>query len=410
MKVALDGSLLGARFSGVERSVAQLARHLPLVAGPDDQFVLFTSEAFDAYTERFHPDGFCHSPQLEVVKAPFDARSRTSRIWFQQVVLPRLVQSCGADLFHAPAYIAPALAPRPYVVTLYDLILYERPDCCTLSNRAYYRLFLPPGTRSAARVIVPSGATRRAVARYLPHLWERTVTIPLGVEPRFGQTTDGDAKIREQYRLPEHYLLWVGNVEPKKNLRVLLEALAILLRRGARPWPLVIAGQLSWGTEELRKLWLDLGLQRQVVFLGAVDDAELPAIYRGAGAFCFPSVAEGFGLPVAEAMAAGVPTLVSNSGALAETGGGAAMVLPHDSPAAWADGLERVIGDAALRETMRSQGLARAGELTWERCAEATLTTYAAALAAGEESDERAQSRFVFTRGAPTPPRHASPG
>ncbi len=387
MKVALDGSLLGARFSGVERSVAQLARNLPAAAGPDDRFILYVSRAFDRFCERFCPTGFCADERLEVRYAEFDAKSRASRIWWQQMVLPRTIHGDGVDLFHAPAYIAPALCPRPYVVTLYDLIQFERPELCTSTNRAYYSLALKPGVRGASAIIVPSAATRRAVARYLPALHERTVAVPLAAEARFAAPSDDDSRIREQHGLPEHYLLWVGNVEPKKNLGVLLGALS---RLPAETPTLVVAGLLSHGAGEARRQWLELGLQKKVRFLGHVADADLPAVYRGADLFCFPSVAEGFGLPVVEAMAAGVPVLVSDSGALPETGGEAALVLPAGDPAAWAEGIQRLLGDPELAETMRRRGRERAAGLTWERTARETVAVYAAVLQASEGEHERA--------------------
>ncbi|MBI2301082.1 MAG: glycosyltransferase family 4 protein [Armatimonadetes bacterium] len=346
--------------------------------GGRHEFLLFVGDRFDAYLERFHPDGFCDHPGLTIVRSGFDNGSRLRRIWWQQVVLPRLVHGSGAGVFHGPAYLVPAAMRTPSVLSLYDLLLYEAPQFCTRSNRWHYRLALPAGVRQAERVIVPSAYTRGAVGRWLLDAYSRTVVIPLGVEHRFAEPARLEFDLRERFRLPERFLLWVGNVEPKKNVPLLIDALLALRRRGEEVPCLVIAGSLSWGTNDLMRAFLASGLETRVVFLGRVRDEHLPALYQQAEAFVFPSLGEGFGLPVAEAMAAGVPVLVSDDGALPEVAGDAGLVLPARDPAAWADGIARVWHDVELRESLRARGRARAVGLSWERTAAATIAVYEA--------------------------------
>lgn len=394
MKIALDGSLLGARFSGVERSIALLLRHLPAAAGDRHHFVVFVGDAFDEYVERYGAEGL--DERLEIVRAGIDNRRRAARIAWQQVVLPRLVHACGADVFHGPGYLAPAAMPVATVVTLYDLLAFDHPEFCERYNRLHYRLALPAGLRRARKVIVPSAATRRSVARWFPAVYEDTVVVPLGVERRFAGPQDPELDVRERYRLPERYLLWVGNVEPKKNVGVLLAALAELRGQGVSVPTLVIAGQLSWGTNELMRRFLALGLEHHVVFLGRVEDAHLPALYREAAAFCFPSLAEGFGLPPLEAMAAGTPVVVSDRGALPEVVGNAGLVVPAEDVAGWAAAIVRVLEDEALRASLRARGRARALAYSWERTASATVRVYEEAAQLGGEDDyDHATGQFL---------------
>lgn len=382
MKIALDGSLLGARFSGVERSVAQLARHLPGAGGPADEVLLYVGTAFEAYCEQFHPDGFSDNPRLRVIQTGLDNTNRLARAWWQQVVLPRQARADEADVCHGPGYITAAMPGVPTVVTLYDLIYADSPSDCLPANRLHYQLAVPAGVRAASRVIVPSAAVRRAVATHLPEAYEKTVVVPLGVETRFGEPATLDFDLHQRYRLPEQYLLWVGNVEPKKNLGVLLDALVELNQHGGEVPKLVLAGRLSWGTNDLMRKFLASGLQDQVIFLGRVRDEHLPALYQGALGFLFPSRHEGFGLPPLEAMAAGVPTIVSDDPALSEVVGQAALIVPAGEPTAWAAAIERLAGDEPLRANLRAQGRARAALYHWEQTATATWQVYRAVASA----------------------------
>lgn len=393
MKIALDGSLLGARFSGVERSVGQLLQHLPEAAG-GHELVVFVGDAFDRYVEQYLPGGL--DPRLTIVRSRFDNTDRLGRVWWQQVVLPRLAQGCGAAVFHAPAYVASAWTGLPSVVTLYDLQALAQPELTGAANRLHYKLAVPAGVKRAARVIVPSDATRREVARYLPAAYERTVTIPLGVEARFGDTPDEtDAALRERHNLPESYLLWVGNVEAKKNLSVLLRALHLLRGRRVEVPKLVLAGELGQHSNDLMAEFLSAGLQGRVVFLGRVRDVELPALYRGARAFLFPSLTEGFGLPPLEAMASGVPVAVADRGALPEVAGRAALVVRATDPEAWAEAIGRLHEDEELRASLRARGRSVAAEYSWRRTAEATFKVYQAVAAEGADEYDPRSGRLL---------------
>jgi glycosyltransferase involved in cell wall biosynthesis len=243
------------------------------------------------------------------------------------------------------------------------------------------RLLLPGALRRAARVIAVSEATRaELLARYrLPA--EKVHVVPEAAAPHFAPPPPAEiARVRARYRLAGPYVLFVGLLEPKKNLGALLAAVARCRASGG--WGaarLALAGEAGWG-DGLPAHVSRLGLDDAVSFLGPVPDGELPALYAGAEAFVFPSLWEGFGLPVLEAMAAGAPVVASRRGALPEVAGDAA-VLTEPEPAPLAEALARVLGDAGLRERLRAAGLERARAFSWQRTAAETLAVYRAALA-----------------------------
>jgi glycosyltransferase involved in cell wall biosynthesis len=208
---------------------------------------------------------------------------------------------------------------------------------------------------------------------------ERVVVVPEAAAPHFGPPTPSMlAATRARFGLSRPYVLFVGFLEPKKNLGVLLEAVAALRRTGA--WgetELIVVGAPGWGPNPVARAQA-LGLADVVRFVGAVADAELPGLYGGALTFAFPSLWEGFGLPALEAMAAGAPVVASNRGALPEVTAGAALLV-DPAPQPLAEALEQLLTDPPLRERLRLAGLARAAQFSWERTARETLMVYRAA-------------------------------
>jgi glycosyltransferase involved in cell wall biosynthesis len=243
------------------------------------------------------------------------------------------------------------------------------------------RCLLGAALRRARRIIAVSDATRvELLARYrLPS--ERVVVVPEAAAAEFAPPGPAAlAAARDRYGLARPYVLFVGFLEPKKNLGTLLEAVARVRRRGGwGPTELLVVGAPGWGPDPAQRARA-LGLDGAVRFVGPVPDADLPALYAGALAFAFPSLWEGFGLPVLEAMATGAPVVASNRGALPEvTAGAALLVEPEAAPLA--EALERLLADRTLRERLRAAGLARAAAFSWERTAQETLAVYRAAVA-----------------------------
>jgi glycosyltransferase involved in cell wall biosynthesis len=263
---------------------------------------------------------------------------------------------------------------------VHDLVPLRLPALVPARHRWAVRCLLGGALRRARRVIAVSETTRaELLARYrLPAA--RIAVVPEAAGAEFAPPASRVlATARARYGLTRPYVLFVGFLEPKKNLATLLEAVARLERRGAwGPTELLIVGAPGWGLDPVPRVRA-LGLDGTVRFLGPAPDADLPALYAGALAFAFPSLWEGFGLPVLEAMAAGAPVVASNRGALPEITAGAA-ILADPEPEPFAEALGRLLGDPALRERLRAAGLLRAAEFSWERTARETLAVYRAAV------------------------------
>ncbi len=390
LRVAFDATLLGARFSGVERAVAHTLAALAATAPPQARLAAYVGERFDAYEAEFHPGGLDPTGRLALRRVPLDNANRLARLAWSQLSLARLARAAGDDLLHSPAYLCPLAGGLPRVLGLFDLIALDNPDLATRANRLNYGLWLPHCVRRAEAVVVPSEAVAEAVTRRWPAAAARLTVVPLGVEPRFAAAGEADvARVVERFRLPKRYVLWVGNVEPKKNVAVLLRAWSRAAELGLDLPQLVLAGALSWSSEGLCDDWLARGLQQQVRLLGRVADGDLPALYAGATAFAFPSLAEGFGLPPLEAMAAGVPVIAARIGALSEVVGEAGLLVPPDDADGWATALARVCDEPALAERLADAGRARAAEYSWERTARATWAVYAQVLGRKDEGMAR---------------------
>jgi glycosyltransferase involved in cell wall biosynthesis len=365
MRIGIDARLWGEPRSGIGRYTRALVEAL-LVLTPHDRLSL--------YLDRPAAD---LPPGAEARCVPWPQRL----VWTLWAA-PRDLARHPVDLFHGvTGFELPRCSAARLVTTVHDLIPLRFPHLVPRRHRWAVRLLLPGALRRAHRVIAVSHATRaELLARYrLPA--EKVVVVPEAAGSRFQPPATAEtARVLTRYRLDAPYVLFVGLLEPKKNLSGLLDAVARLRRRGA--WErlgLVMVGAAGWGTDDLPARATRLGLDGIVRFLGPVPDADLPALYAGARVFVFPSLWEGFGLPVLEAMAAGAPVVASRRGALPELVGEAAVLVEPDA-AALAEGLGQVLADGALREKLRTAGLARARAYSWERTASETLAVYHAAM------------------------------
>ncbi|MBK9711814.1 MAG: glycosyltransferase family 4 protein [Kouleothrix sp.] len=297
------------------------------------------------------------------------------------------------DTLFVPAHVLPLGAPLARrmrtVVTIHDMGYLHFPEAHTPAQRLYLRLSTAWSARAATRLIAISGATRDDLVRYAGARPEKIAVIHHGVSPRFRPVEDTAAieEAMRRYGIAGAYLLYVGTVQPRKNLARLIEAFAqtlqIVERRLQIDDPhlqsticnlqLVIAGKRGWLTEAIERRAAELGVADRVVFAGYVADDDLPALLSGALAFVFPSLYEGFGMPVLEAMACGAPVLAANTSSLPEVAGGAALLVDPADTGAIADGLARLSADAGLRADLRARGRERAAAFTWDRCAEQTL-------------------------------------
>lgn len=369
MRIGIDGMLLTPPFSGVERAILGTARCLAAAGRESYRLYLPAGGVQDP------PSG----PRFESAFVRIPARLQPIRILWEQFRLPLRLRRDGTDMLHAPGYLAPLRCRLPIVLTVYDLIALDFPGLCRTGNALNYRLLLPCSIRRAARIIVPSEATARDVRRRFPEAAPRLRVIPLGVSNAFRRVSDPQRlqEVRRRYRLPRTFVLFLGTLEPKKNVPRLLRVYHTLRCDGSIPHALVVAGAMGWDRHAIRATLRRTGLGPDTHFPGTVADADLPVLYSLAEAFFFPSLYEGFGFPVLEAMACGVPVVCSNRGALPELVADAAVcVNPQDVPG-MANALRNLLASGRRLDDLRRRGPARAAAYRWEDTAARTEACFA---------------------------------
>lgn len=348
--------------------------------GGDFRYVLFyaagtrsTPPPFQAHVQRL-----CAAfPHVRTVPIPLSPRLLTI-IW-QRLHLPLRVEyfTGRLDIVHAPDFVLPPTRART-MLTVHDLTFLLHPACFAPSLRRYLSQAVPRSLRRADLVLADSHATRSDVIRLLHVPPERCVVVYPGVSPRFCPLPASELEpVRQQLDLPPSFFLFVGTLEPRKNLVRLLEALALLAPGGEGPdtadEPLVVVGRKGWLYEEVFATIQRLRLEPRVHMLDFVDDEMLPSVYNLSRVFVYPSLYEGFGLPVAEALACGTPVVTSAVASLPEVAGDAAVLVnPHTSEAIAAG----IIQARREQERLRRAGPEQARRFTWEQSARSLREYY----------------------------------
>ncbi len=302
---------------------------------------------------------------------------RGPRLLGPQVVMPLRMRGDGAQLVHGPANSLPMFGfGLPGVVTIHDLAIYDHPEWFPAGQWFATRVVVPQSVRRARAIICPSIATKQAVVRHFEVDPQRCRVIPHGVETEFALPVSSliRAELTARYALPERYLLQVGTVQPRKNYATSLRALARIPVE--QRIPLLVIGGFGWKYDGVVDAVRELGLGPWVRFVGYAGIGELPGLYQMAQAVLFPSLDEGFGLPVLEAFAAGTPVVASNAGAIPEVAGDAALLCAPGDDATLARNLLRLLTDGPLRERQVAAGRARAALYTWSASAAAHRAVY----------------------------------
>lgn len=302
-------------------------------------------------------------------------RTLVRDLWWHQAGVERTARRVGADVLHLPAAVGPVRGRLPTVVTIHDLSVLHGPQDFRPWFRNYARVVIPRLARRAARVITVSETTRRDVMEHLGLPEERVVAVPNGVDGSWRQATS------RRDDLPPRYVLSVGTLEPRKNLVRLFEAVRLLGERPAtRDIVLIHAGGYGWLADDIVRAAHSPALRGRVRLLGYVTQEDITSLYGQARLLAYPSLFEGFGLPVLEAMACGCPVVTSDRSSLPEVAGDAAILVDPESVDAIAEGIRRVWEDDALAADFRARGLERARLFSWERTARLTADVYESVL------------------------------
>jgi len=325
------------------------------------------------YNDPIHVGRF---PAAKEIVLP--GKEALARLWREHVLLPLACKRERVDILHCPKSAIPYFSPCPVVVTLHDLIPLKHPETEKFAARMYWRLQIPIAARRSDFIITDSEHARREILEDFGCSPEKVKAIMLGFDASMSMvrgTADGDTILRK-YGLPPSYLLYVGTIQPRKNLDTLIRAFCTLRCSGSFDGKLVIVGRKGWLYEQLFVTIKELGLESEIIFTGFVPDEELPFIYDRAKVFLYLSLFEGFGLPPLEAMACGVPVITSNTTSLPEVVGDAGITVPPTDVNAVVTALTQVLSDALLAKKMQESGRNRARLFSWETSAQETITVY----------------------------------
>ncbi|HEY7699174.1 MAG TPA: glycosyltransferase family 1 protein, partial [Vicinamibacteria bacterium] len=370
MLLGFDATTIRGNKTGVGYYSARLLERLTATGGDDnpiDEILVLSNRELD----------FAEIPRCRFVD---DGRFPLRAVWMQ-AVLPFVLERVRPDLCHFTNFLGPYFTKTPYVVTFHDMTLELLPDCHTWKKRLLTRALSPEIARRARLIITPSSSAKRDLSRIFGIPEGKIRAIPHAPDGQFRpcRSRESLARLTARYGIRAPYLLYVGTLEPRKNLARAATAFSRISSR----YPdlrFYLAGDLGWRSKELLRSLQTLPNRERVARLGYVAEEDLPALYSNAEVFVYPSLYEGFGFPVIEAMACGAPVLTSSTSSLAEIAEGAALLVdPHDTGAI-AEAMDRALSDGGERESLRLAGLARARAFSWERTTRETLQVYEEAL------------------------------
>ena len=372
LNICLDISPMIHRKAGLGSYVSNLARQL-LAIDSNNNYSLFH---YGSQTPALVPSELNSLPRKQV---PCGARRWRLTVAARHLSGLNMDQSFkGVDVFHATEHLLPPFGTIRTVFTFHDAIYALFPQYHLPLNRLFLGLMMPRFLRQANAIIAVSECSKRDAMRLYSVDPARIHVIYEGVDPAFRPLDDSNelARVREKYGLPPRFILYFSTIEPRKNLKTLLDAFNTLLTRDRTIPDLVIAGRKGWLYEPVFAQVRLLGLESRVHFTDWVAPEDAPGLVNAAGLFAYPSLYEGFGLAPLEAMACGTPVICSNAASLPEVVGDAAILIDPRDVGGLAGALERVLSDSALSHELRAKGIAQAAKFSWERTARETLRVY----------------------------------
>lgn len=371
--IGINGRSMFRQLTGVQHYAREVTRELCLLESPDVNFTVFSG--------REGRDG--SEPGLPLKTSLMPAGSPIKGLMWEQTLLKRMAKKSGVDVLFNPANVAPLYPPVSSVVTIHDLAFLLFPEYFSRGFGAYYRAIIPRIASQASMVITDSESTRSDLESRLGVPGSKIAVIPLGVSPDFRRHIKKDEleAVRRRHNLPRKFFLSISSLEPRKNLKGLVDAYSILPDDTLAEHSLVLAGA---GNRVYADPGLSASLSRlsrgTVMTPGYMPSEDLPAVYRLATALVFPSLYEGFGLPVLEAMAASTPVITSNRSSLPEVAGHAAVLIDPESRKDLAAAMELVANDSGTRNLLIERGKKRAALFSWKKTAEQTLEVLRAAV------------------------------
>jgi len=373
MNILTNALLLNDRFSGMQYSTELL---LQAISHLNSSFT--DNNHIEVLISKDYAGNLNNKGNLRIKKLPFSTLNRSKRIRYENIGLPQYFAENKFNIYHATGNLLPFFSTIPSILTVHDLVPVDYPRYVPAETFLYYKLFLARSIHKAQRIIAVSHKVKEDIVRRFNIPESGIQVIYHGVEAQFKKVVDEQqlTAVIQKYSLPGRFLLFVGNLEPKKNLVRLIEAFIYLKKQFNIEHKLVIVGKRGWKYENIIRERKGEDMEGHILFTGYVERKDLPAIYSLCDLFVFPSLYEGFGLPVLEAMACGAPVLVSDQGALPEITG---HIYPRANAFDVKDIAAKIyllLKDQGVRAQNIAHGTDRAKYFSWEKTARETLDVY----------------------------------
>lgn len=364
MRIGIDASTIGTQ-GGPRTYVLNLIESL-LKIDKENEYVIF-------YNSKEHLGKF---PQAREVVVPFS--NPATRLFREHLLMAYHYKKERLDLVHNPKSAISILKPCKTVVTIFDLIPIMYPETEKWMARIYWKTQIPVAAHNADFVITSSEFAKKEIVSRYNISEDRIAVIPIAYNSycKPVESKTEMESVKEKYAIPDKYILYVGTIQPRKNIALLIKAYASLVKRKGIDHKLVITGRKGWLYAPLFDLIKSEGMEERIVFTGFVPDEELPYIYGGAELFVYLSLFEGFGIPPLEAMACGVPVICSNATSLPEVAGDAGILVNPTDQKAVEVAILNVLENPVLRTELREKGFLQAKKFSWERTAGETLRIY----------------------------------
>jgi glycosyltransferase involved in cell wall biosynthesis len=372
MRVAIDLTALNARASGIDRYLLGLVRSLALLERGAEFFLFVNAEDRARFAGLHQLPRHCHV-------LPCCFRPRIFRLFFQQLLQPLLLYALRIDVLHSPTFIMPLWRGRArHVLTIHDMSSFVLPHCHPPIRRGpLYERIVRGGIRRADLITVPSSSVKADILRFVDDVSEERVrVIACGIDDAFHPRDAAEVMpVLKHLAIPTPYVLYLGTLDPRKNLPMLIDAFAEIVVDG-RSEHLVLGGDAGWSPNELLSRVARNGLRDRIHLAGYIEESDLPFVYAGATLFVYPSLLEGFGFPPLEAMATGVPVVASDTSSLRENLAGAATLVPSDDAKQLEVAMRTLLTDEAARLSAVEAGLKRSQSYRWDRFAAETFACY----------------------------------
>ncbi len=365
LRIGIDGDTLGRKRTGDESYLVGLLNGL-LRVDHENEYTLYVRDPAVVRREFGAPANW----RLQ--------RVRPTSIWLRYPLgLPLALRRNPVDLLHVQYFVSP-FCRCPVVITVHDISFAVRPEYFTWKDRRLLNLLVPRGLRRADRIITDTEYTKHDLSRVYGLDPRRIAVIPLAAHPRYCRLDEARCRqmIAQRHTTDQGFILYVGTLQPRKNVATLINAYASFRRRTGLPHKLLMVGKPKYKYESVFDAIRASRYEDDILLAGFVPDEELPIYYNAADLFVFPSLYEGFGLPVLEAMACGTPVISSTASCLPEVAGDAALLAAPDEPEEFRRHMEDVLGKDGVAADLRERGLRRAAEFSWDRTARDTLAVY----------------------------------